>query len=141
MGRFFLLILVLKTLSKINILIQEVLFDDMSIPYYEIKNGIDDTQKSYYTKFCQWSGGVNIFTSFLSQFYCLWLAVLIKQILKDPIHRLNRYIYTYHIITILISLGMTFMIKAANNFGVEVNNSMLLIIYYLCHFTFYVDPS
>lgn len=77
-------------------------------------------EKSFETKFCQWAGSVAIFTSFLSQFYCLFLAVLIKQVLKDPIHRLNRYIYFYHFLTILISLLLTGVIALANNFGVEV---------------------
>ena len=117
-GRFFLLILVLQTFTMTNLLVQEVFFDDLSHPYYQIKYGVEN--KSYETKFCQWAGSIAIFTSFLSQFYCLFLAVLIKQVLKDPIHRLNRYIYFYHFLTIFISLLLTGIISLANNFGVEV---------------------
>lgn len=66
MGRYFLLILILQTIAKVNKLIQEVFFDDLSIPYYEIKNGIPSSMKSMETKFCQFSGGLAIFCSFLS---------------------------------------------------------------------------
>lgn len=104
-----------------NLLVQEVFFDDLSHPYYQIKYGA--VEKSFETKFCQWAGSIAIFTSFLSQFYCLFLAVLIKQVLKDPIHRLNRYIYFYHFLTIFISLALTGIISLVNNFGVEVRCS------------------
>ena len=36
MGRFFLLILILHTFGRVNLLIQEVFFDDLSLPFYEI---------------------------------------------------------------------------------------------------------
>lgn len=34
MGRFFMLILILQTFGKVNILIQEVFYDDLSLPFY-----------------------------------------------------------------------------------------------------------
>ena len=123
MGRYFLTILMLQTLGKLNIFIQELFFDDLSLPYYEVKFKVERSQKSIETNFCQIFGGLSIFTSFLSQFYCLWMAVLIKQILKDPIHRLNRYIYFYNFLTFLISVVLTAMIYATNSFGVEVSIS------------------
>lgn len=35
-------------------------------------------------------GTTKVFCDYMSQLYSLWLAVLIKQILKDPIHKLTR---------------------------------------------------
>jgi hypothetical protein len=120
MGRYFLLILFLTTLGKVNIFVQEIFFDDLSLPYYEIKNGVPWDRMSLETKFCQWAGAISLFTNFLSQFYCLWVAVLIKQVLKDPIHRLNRFKHLYNVLTIVICLVLTGIISIANNFGVEV---------------------
>ena len=120
MGRFFLLILILQTIGKANMLIQEVFFEDLSLPFYEIEMNVPHEHKSFETKFCQISGALALFAGFLSQFYCLWLAVLIKQILKDPIHRLNKFMYCYHFVTISVSIILTLLISAVNNFGVEV---------------------
>lgn len=125
MGRYFLLILLLTTLGKVNILVQELFFDDLSVPFYEIKNGVPNSEKSLQTRFCQWAGGLSLFTNFLSQFYILWVAVLIKQVLKDPIHRLSRYKHFYNVLTILICLILTGIISIANNFGVEVSCALL----------------
>ena len=121
MGRFFLLILILQTIGKVNMLIQEVFFEDLSLPFYEIETNVPKEHRSFETKFCQISGGLAIIAGFLSQFYCLWLAVLIKQILKDPIHRLNKFMYCYHFVTISVSVFLTFLISTVNNFGVEVS--------------------
>jgi hypothetical protein len=120
MGRFFLLILILQTVGKVNMLIQEVFYEDLSLPFYEIEHKIPQEQRSFETRFCQFSGALAIFAGFLSQFYCLWLAVLIKQILKDPIHRLNKFMYCYHFVTISVSVILTLLISTVNNFGVEV---------------------
>lgn len=46
MGRYFLLILMLTTLGKVNILVQELFFDDLSVPFYEIKNGVPNSEKT-----------------------------------------------------------------------------------------------
>ena len=46
MGRYFLLILFLTTLGKVNILVQELFFDDLSVPFYEIKNEVPNSEKS-----------------------------------------------------------------------------------------------
>ena len=78
MGRFFLLILILQTIGKVNMLIQEVFFEDLSLPFYEIERNVPKIHRSFETKFCQISGGLAILTGFLSQFYCLWITVLIK---------------------------------------------------------------
>ena len=119
MGRFFLLILALQTFDKTNQFIQEIFFQDLNVPFYEIKFHV--RPRSPITKLCIYFGAIRIFFDFLSQFYCLWLAVLIKQILKDPIHRLNRYIWIYNAITIIVSLGLTGVISIFNQFGVEVS--------------------
>jgi len=66
MGRFFLLILILQTFGKVNMLIQEVFFEDLSLPFYEINAGIPMELRSFQTKFCQFSGKVAIFAGFLS---------------------------------------------------------------------------
>lgn len=52
MGRYFLLILLLTTLGKVNILVQELFFDDLSVPFYEIKNEVPNSEKSLQTRFC-----------------------------------------------------------------------------------------
>eukprot|EP00347_Sterkiella_histriomuscorum_P012117 403369830 len=117
MGRFFLMILGLQTIDKSLILIQELAFPDLSQVYYEIRVGI--YPRSLVTELCQSFGLIKTFIDFLSQFYALWLAVLIKQILKDPIHKINRYIIFYHALTFFISTILTFMMSLSNQFGVE----------------------
>ena len=67
-------------------------------------------------------------TNFLSQFYILWVAVLIKQVIKDPIHRLSRYKHFYNVLTIIICLILTGIISIANNFGVEVRTLLFKCI-------------
>ena len=57
---------------------------------------------------------------YMSQLYALWLAVLIKQILKDPIHKLHRQIWCYHITTIIVSFSLTMMMGLVYDYGVEV---------------------
>lgn len=52
MGRFFMLILILQTVSKVNLLIQEVFFEDLSLPFFEIEMEIPSNKKSFETKFC-----------------------------------------------------------------------------------------
>lgn len=49
----------------------------------------------------------------------MWIAILINQILKDPIHKLMKYIVLYHIITIVSSLVFTGFLEYNNKFGVE----------------------
>jgi hypothetical protein len=66
MGRFFLLILILQTFGKVNMLIQEILFSDLSLPFFEISAGIPMEKRSFQTKFCQYSGKIAIFAGFLS---------------------------------------------------------------------------
>ncbi|CDW91170.1 saicar synthase-like protein [Stylonychia lemnae] len=117
MGRFFLLILILQTLDKTNIFIQELFFRDLSVVFYEVKYDIEP--KQFETKLCIFFGFIKTIVDFLCQFYCLWLAVLIKQILKDPIHRLNRYIYFYHGLTFIICMLLVFYVQLSNGFGVE----------------------
>ena len=86
MGRFFLIILALQSADKFNSLLQELYIGDLSLPYYEIDQKI--LPKSTKTKVCQFMGFLTTFCDFASQFYALWFAVLIKQIIKDPIHKL-----------------------------------------------------
>lgn len=95
-----------------------MLIPDRSLPYYEVLEEV--TPKHFVTKMCAFLGVIKILVYYLSQFYALWLAVLIKQILKDPIHRLNRYIIFYHIVTFLVAIILTIALSATNDFGVEV---------------------
>lgn len=86
MGRFFLIILALQSTDKINALLQELYIKDLSLPYYEIDYNV--LNKSMETKVCQFMGFITTFFDYMSQFYALWFAVLIKMIIKDPIHKL-----------------------------------------------------
>ena len=86
MGRFFLIILALQSTDKINALLQELYIKDLSLPYYEIDYNV--INKSMETKVCQFMGFITTFFDYMSQFYALWFAVLIKMIVKDPIHKL-----------------------------------------------------
>jgi hypothetical protein len=86
MGRFFLIILALQSTDKINALLQELYIKDLSLPYYEIDYNV--INKSMETKVCQFMGFITTFFDYMSQFYALWFAVLIKMIIKDPIHKL-----------------------------------------------------
>ncbi len=65
---------------------QEFYIEDLSLPYYEIQYNV--YPKSTQTKVCQFMGLLTTFCDYASQFYALWFAVLIKQIIKDPIHKL-----------------------------------------------------
>jgi hypothetical protein len=87
--------------------------------YYELFYHI--MPRSLETKLCIYFGFIKTLVDFLCQFYTLWLAVLIKQILKDPIHRLNRYIIFYHVLTVLICLLLAAYVQTINGFGVEVS--------------------
>jgi hypothetical protein len=86
MGRFFLIILALQSVAKINVLIQEFYIQDLSLPFYELFENVK--VKSTETKVCQFMGLITVFADYMSQFYALWFAVLIKMVIKDPIHRL-----------------------------------------------------
>ena len=97
---------------------QELLIPDRSLPYYEVYYEV--APRHFVTKLCAFFGVIKILIYYLSQFYALWLAVLIKQILKDPIHRLNRFIIFYHGITFLIAILLTILLSTSNDFGVEV---------------------
>jgi hypothetical protein len=66
-------------------------------------------------------GFIKTIVNFLSLFYTLWLAVLIKQILKDPIHRLNRYMILYHFLTVLACVLLSLYVSRVNGYGVEVS--------------------
>jgi hypothetical protein len=66
-------------------------------------------------------GLVHIFSDYMSQFYDLWFAVLIHQVIKDPIHKLQRLINFFHCVTLLISGALTFGLSQFNTFGVQVN--------------------
>ena len=57
----------------------------------------------------------------MSQMYALWLAVLIKQIIKDPIRKLKGFIALYHVITAVCTLVFVVLIAISNQFGVEEN--------------------
>lgn len=118
MGRFFLIILALQSIDKINSLIQELYIGDLSLPYYEIERHVE--HKSPETKICQFMGFLTTFCDYMSQFYALWFAVLIKQIIKDPIHKLQKLIYFFHVITFVIAATLTGTLSSFNEFGVEV---------------------
>jgi len=105
MGRFFLIILALQSADKINALFQELYIKDLSLPYYEID--YDVPNKSPETKVCQFMGLLTTFFDYMSEFYALWFAVIIKQIIKDPIHKLQKLILFFHVITFIVSAFLT----------------------------------
>lgn len=116
MGRFFLIILFLQSADKVSALIQELYIKDLSLPYYEIDAGV--AKKSPQTKICQFMGGLTTFFDYMSQFYALWFAVLIKMIIKDPIHNLQKAIFFFHIITFVLAATLTGILAQFNPFGV-----------------------
>lgn len=63
-------------------------------------------------------GFLTTFFDYMSQFYALWFAVLIKMIIKDPIHKLQKAIMFFHIITIVLSAILTAVLSRFNTFGV-----------------------
>ena len=118
MGRFFLIILALQSVDKINALIQELYIGDLSQPYFEILRRYEP--KSSETQVCQVMGFLTTFFDYMSQFYALWFAVIIYQIIKDPIHRLQKRICFFHIITVVIAGTLVGILSSFNTFGVEV---------------------
>lgn len=66
-------------------------------------------------------GFITTFFDYMSQFYALWFAVLIKMIIKDPIHKLQKAIMFFHIITISLSALLTLVLSRFNTFGVQVS--------------------
>ena len=118
MGRFFLIILALQCVDKVGVLVQELYVGDLALPYYEISNKI--ANKSNETLVCQIFGMVRTFCDYMSQFYALWFAVMIKQVIKDPIHRLSKLLLFFHIITFIIAAVLTSILSTFNTFGVQV---------------------
>lgn len=55
----------------------------------------------------------------MAQIYAVFVAIIIKQILKDPIHKVNAKVACYHVTTILLSILLTGFLKIKNKFGVE----------------------
>ena len=76
--------------------------------------------KSPETKVCQFMGFITTFFDYMSQLYALWFAVLIKQIIKDPIHKLQKMIMFFHVITFVVSATLTGVLSQFNTFGVQV---------------------
>jgi len=70
------------------------------------------------TKLCQGMGFVHTFCDYMSQFYALWFAVIIKQVIKDPIHKLKRLINLFHLMTFVIAGGLTLTLSKFHTFGV-----------------------
>ena len=120
MGRYYLLILGLQTIDKTNLFLQEIMFPDLSKVFWEVTMGVPSNKRSIETQTCVIFGALRNFIGFLSMFYVLWIAVMLKQIIKDPIHRMKRYKVFYHTFTVIISLGLTTLIYSSNEFGVEV---------------------
>ena len=119
MGRFFLIILALQSFDKIGAILQILYIDDLNLPYYEISHSV--YPKSMKTMFCQVMGFASTFCDYMSQFYALWFAVTIKQVIKDPIHRLQGLICFFHIITLVIAGSLTGTLSIFNTFGVQVS--------------------
>lgn len=126
MGRFFLIILAFQSFDKINAIIQELFIFDLSIPYWEISSGKSYQHLSARTKACQIMGAISVFCDYMSQFYALWFAVLIQQIIKDPIHRLKKLICFFHTITFIISCSLMIIVSKFNTFGVQVSQLLTL---------------
>ena len=118
MGRFFLIILALQSLDMLCTVLQSVFIEDLSQPFYEILLSGTQAHRSPQTCLCQSMGFVHTLCDYMSQFYALWFAVLIKQVIKDPIHKMKRMINTFHLLTILIAGGLTITLSKFHTFGV-----------------------
>lgn len=66
-------------------------------------------------------GLLTTFFDYMSEFYALWFAVIIKQIIKDPIHKLQKLILFFHVITFIVSAFLTGVLAQFNTFGVQVS--------------------
>lgn len=66
-------------------------------------------------------GLARTFCDYMSQFYALWFAVVIKQVIKDPIHKLQKLICFFHVITLIIAACLTMVLSLFNTFGVQVS--------------------
>lgn len=100
-----------------NLLVQLIYVGDLALPYYEISTGVKN--KSTVTRVCQMFGLLETFCDYMSMFYALWFAVIIKAVIKDPIHRLNSLLNFFHVITFLISVVLTSILGYFNSFGVQ----------------------
>jgi protein-S-isoprenylcysteine O-methyltransferase Ste14 len=112
-------------MDKVHFLLQEIFLIDLSRPYWEIDKKI--WPRSAVTHACVVFGVCKVFCDFMAQMYAFWLALLIKQVIKDPIHKLKGKIILYHIITVVVSLVMTASIMASHEFGVEVTDNTFQI--------------
>ena len=63
---------------------------------------------------------IRVFCDYTAQLYTFWLAVLIKQIIKNPIAKLNALIKVYHAVTIVLAILLTTFVGTVSTFGVEV---------------------
>lgn len=63
-------------------------------------------------------GFITTFFDYMSQFYALWFAVLIQQIIKDPIHKIGQLIMFFHFVTLGLSAALTAILAQFNTFGV-----------------------
>lgn len=91
---------------------------DLSIPYWEIDHKVEP--RSSITRACVVLGACKVFCDFMAQGYAFFLAILIKKILKDPIHKLHGQIILSHVVTIIVAIILTFSITINHEFGVEV---------------------
>ena len=64
MGRFFLYILALQSVDKLNFLFQEIFVGELSLPYWEISNEI--VPKSFETKVCVILGMSKVFCDYMA---------------------------------------------------------------------------
>ena len=117
MGRFFLIILGLQCADKVCTLLQETYVTDLALPYFEISSGA--LAPSMETKLCQAMGFTQTFCDYMSQFYALWFAVVMKQVVKDPISKHQKQICFFHMATLAISGTLTAVLSFFNTFGVQ----------------------
>mmetsp|Transcript_41 Transcript_41/g.44 ORF Transcript_41/g.44 Transcript_41/m.44 type:complete len:220 (-) Transcript_41:1592-2251(-) len=117
MGRLFFIILAFQTVDRLNYLIQLRYVGDLSLPYYQIDNNI--LPLALETWVCKYCGALKCFCDFMAQIYAFWVAFIIKQILKDPIHKVNSQVICYHVTTIFFSLILLGVLFAWEKFGVE----------------------
>lgn len=78
MGRYFLLILGLQTIDKTNLFFQELLFSDLSRVFWEVNAGVPNDHRALETKTCVIFGAFRNCIGFLSMFYVLWIAIMLK---------------------------------------------------------------
>lgn len=64
-------------------------------------------------------GMIKVFSDFLSVFYCLFIGLLVRQVIKNPIEKLKKYTMAAHFVSWSVSFVLTLILVFYAKFGVE----------------------